>query len=160
LQGHQQVKECGAMHSAFLQLLLRWAILALGVTLATKLGIGISCDSGTTLLVVVVLLSFFNVILKPLMVLFTLPFILLTLGLGMVVINALLFLLVGRLVDGFQVDSFWSAVGGAVVVSVTNLVLSAFTRKPRGPGSGPGSGPGGTVGTRPAKAKSTDVIDI
>jgi putative membrane protein len=103
-----------------------------------------------------VLLSLFNVILKPLMVLFTLPFILLTLGLGMVVINALLFLLVGRLVDGFQVDSFWSAVGGAVVVSVTNLVLSAFTRKPRGPGSGPG----GTVGTRPAKAKSTDVIDI
>jgi putative membrane protein len=144
------------MNSAFLQLLLRWAILALGVTLATKLGIGISCDSGTTLLVVVVLLSFFNVILKPLMVLFTLPFILLTLGLGMVVINALLFLLVGRLVDGFQVDSFWSAVGGAVVVSVTNLVLSAFTRKPRGPGSGPD----GTVGTRPAKAKSTDVIDI
>jgi putative membrane protein len=144
------------MNSAFLQLLLRWAILALGVTLATKLGIGISCDSGTTLLVVVVLLSFFNVILKPLMVLFTLPFILLTLGLGMVVINALLFLLVGRLVDGFRVDSFWSAVGGAVVVSVTNLVLSAFTRKPRGPGSGPGR----TVGTRPAKAKSTDVIDI
>ena len=145
-----------AMNSAFLQLVLRWAILALGVTLATKLGIGISCDSGTTLLVVVVLLSFFNVILKPLMVLFTLPFILLTLGLGMVVINALLFLLVGRLVDGFRVDSFWSAVGGAVVVSVTNLVLSAFTRKPRGPGSGPG----GTGGTRPTKAKPTDVIDI
>jgi putative membrane protein len=144
------------MNSAFLQLLLRWAILALGVTLATKLGIGISCDSGTTLLVVVVLLSLFNVILKPLMVLFTLPFILLTLGLGMVVINALLFLLVGRLVDGFRVDSFWSAVGGAVVVSVTNLVLSAFTRKPRGPGSDPG----GTVGTRPTKAKPTDVIDI
>jgi putative membrane protein len=144
------------MNSAFLQLLLRWAILALGVTLATKLGIGISCDSGTTLLVVVVLLSLFNVILKPLMVLFTLPFILLTLGLGMVVINALLFLLVGRLVDGFRVDSFWSAVGGAVVVSVTNLVLSAFTRKPRGPGCDPG----GTVGTRPTKAKPTDVIDI
>jgi len=147
------------MNSAFLQLLLRWAILALGVTLATKLGIGISCDSGTTLLVVVVLLSFFNVILKPLMVLFTLPFILLTLGLGMVVINALLFLLVGRLVDGFQVDSFWSAVGGAVVVSVTNLVLSAFTRKPRGPGSGPGSGPGGTVGPgRPKPSRPTSSI--
>jgi branched-chain amino acid transport system substrate-binding protein len=47
-----------------------------------------------------------------------------------------------------------------VVVSVTNLVLSAFTRKPRGPGSGPGSGPGGTVGTRPAKAKSTDPVKV
>ena len=142
------------MNSAFLQLLLRWAILALGVTLATKLGIGISCDSSSTLLVVVVLLSFFNVILKPLMVLFTLPFILLTLGLGMVVINALLFLLVARLVDGFHVASFWSAVGGAIVVSVTNVVLSIFTRGPRGPGAGGG----GAAGAR--KEKPADVIDI
>jgi len=141
------------MNSALLQLLVRWAILALGVTLATKLGIGISCDSGWTLAVVVLLLSFFNAILKPLLVLFTLPFIMLTLGLGMVVINALLFLLVGRLVEGFHVDSFWSAVGGAVVVSVTNLVLNRFTRGPQGP-----RGPGGTG--RPAKAKPTDVIDI
>jgi putative membrane protein len=138
------------MNSAFLQLLLRWAILALGVTLATKLGIGISCDSSSTLLVVVVLLSFFNVILKPLMVLFTLPFILLTLGLGMVVINALLFLLVARLVDGFHVASFWSAVGGALVVSVTNMVLSVITRGPPGPRGGTGG----------RKEKPADVIDV
>jgi len=142
------------MNSALSQLFMRWAILALGVTLATKLGIGIRCDSGSTLLVVVVLLSFFNAILKPLMVLFTLPFILLTLGLGMVVINALLFLLVARLVDGFYVASFWSAVGGAIVVSVTNLVLNVFTRGPRGPSGGVG-GP-----TRPKKEKPADVIDI
>jgi putative membrane protein len=142
------------MNSAFLQLLVRWAILALGVTLATKLGIGIQCDSSSTLLVVVVLWSFFNVILKPLMVLFTLPFILLTLGLGMVVINALLFLLVARLVDGFHVASFWSAVGGAIVVSVTNVVLSIFTRGPRGPRAGGGS----AAGAR--KEKPADVIDI
>jgi putative membrane protein len=142
------------MNSALSQLFMRWAILALGVMLATKLGIGIRCDSGSTLLVVVVLLSFFNAILKPLMVLFTLPFILLTLGLGMVVINALLFLLVARLVDGFYVASFWSAVGGAIVVSVTNLVLNVFTRGPRGPSGGVG-GP-----TRPKKEKPADVIDI
>ena len=142
------------MNSALSQLFMRWAILALGVMLATKLGIGIRCDSGSTLLVVVVLLSFFNAILKPLMVLFTLPFILLTLGLGMVVINALLFLLVARLVDGFYVASFWSAVGGAIVVSVTNLILNVFTRGPRGPSGGVG-GP-----TRPKKEKPADVIDI
>jgi putative membrane protein len=142
------------MNSALSQLFLRWAILALGVMLATKLGIGIRCDSGTTVVVVVVLLSFFNAILKPLMVLFTLPFILLTLGLGMVVINALLFLLVARLVDGFYVASFWSAVGGAIVVSITNLVLNVVTRGPRGP-SGGGGGP-----TRPKKEKPVDVIDI
>jgi putative membrane protein len=100
------------------------------------------------------LLSFFNAILKPLMVLFTLPFILLTLGLGMVVINALLFLLVARLVDGFYVASFWSAVGGAIVVSVTNLILNVFTRGPRGPGGGGGSP------ARAKKEKPADVIDI
>jgi putative membrane protein len=142
------------MNSALSQLFMRWAILALGVTLATKLGIGIRCDSGSTLLVVVVLLSFFNAILKPLMVRFTLPFILLTLGLGMVVINALLFLLVARLVDGFYVASFWSAVGGAIVVSVTNLILNVFTRGPRGPGGGGGSP------ARAKKEKPADVIDI
>lgn len=142
------------MNLAFSQLLMRWVVLALGVMLATKLGIGIRCDSGSTLLVVVVLLSFFNVILKPLMVLFTLPFILLTLGLGMVVINALLFLLVAKLVDGFYVASFGSAVGGALVVSVTNLVLNLFMRGPRGPGGGDGSS------RRAKKEKSVDVIDI
>lgn len=141
------------VNSPFLQLLLRWAILALGVTLATKLGLGIECRDGATLVTVVLLLSFFNAILKPLMVLFTLPFILLTLGLGMVVINALLFLLVARLVDGFHVASFWSAVGGALVVSVTNMVLSIATR-----GSRPPRPPTGGVSEKPAKRD--DVIDI
>ncbi len=141
------------MNSPFLQLLLRWAILALGVTLATKLVNGIECRDGTTLLVVVLLLSFFNAILKPLLVLFTLPFILLTLGFGMVVINALLFLLVDKLVAGFHVAGFWSAVGGALVVSLTNLVLSVATRGPR-----PQRPPAGGASAKPAKRD--DVIDI
>ena len=140
------------MNSPFLQLLLRWLILALGVTLATKIIPGISCADGTTLLVVVLLLSFFNAILKPLLVLFTLPFIVLTMGLGVVVINALLFLLVGRLVQGFHVTSFWAALGGALVVSITNLILSLLMR-----GGGPPPTRGG--GAAP-KAKRDDVIDI
>jgi putative membrane protein len=111
------------------QLLLRWAVLALGVMLATKLVPGIRCDDGAALVAVVLLLSFFNAILRPLLVLFTLPFILLTMGLGIIVINALLFLLVGRLVDGFQVAGFGSAFWGALIVSVTNLLLSGFIKK-------------------------------
>src|SRR5688572_4458897 len=102
------------MHSPLMQLLVRWLVLALGVMLATKIVPGIKCDDGSTLIVVVVLLSFFNAILKPLLVLFTLPFILITMGLGIVVINALLFLLVGELVDGFLVDGFWAALGGSL----------------------------------------------
>ena len=66
--------------------------------------------------------------LKPLLVLFTLPFILITMGLGVLVINALLFMLVGRLVQGFHVAGFWPAVGGSLVVSLTNLLVTSFVR--------------------------------
>ena len=134
--------------------------MALGVTLATKLVDGISCDSTATLIVVVLLLSFFNAIIKPLLVLFTLPFIVLTLGLGVVVINALLFMFVGRLVDGFHVAGFWPAVWGALVVSVTNLILSRFTRKaavPRNEAPVEGAPP---VRAPLVRKKPNDVIDI
>ena len=127
------------------QLFVRWLVLALGVLLATKLVPGISCSDGATLIVVVVLLSFFNAILKPLLLLFTLPFILLTMGLGIILINALLFYWAGELVAGFEVRSYGSAIGGALVVSVTNLVVSILTRGPPKP---------------PKAPKARDVIDI
>jgi putative membrane protein len=138
------------MNSSLLQLIVRWLVLALGVMLATKIIPGITCADGTTLLAVVVLLSVCNLILKPLLVLFTLPFIIFTLGLGVVVINALLFLFVGELVNGFHVTGFWSAVGGSLVVSVTNLLVSAMLRKAKPVIPAP----------RPTKAKPDDVIDI
>ena len=137
--------------SSLSQLLLRWGIMAIGVVIATKLVPGIHCNDGVTLVAVVLLLSFCNAILKPLLVLFTLPFILLTMGLGVIVINALLFLFVGRLVDGFYVDGFWSAVGGAIVVSITNLVFSGVGRRSVSPPSPP---------TPRAREKKDDVIDI
>jgi putative membrane protein len=135
------------MSSSFPQLLARWLVLALGVTLATKLIPGIRCDDVGTLIAVAVLLSLFNTFLKPLLVLFTLPFILVTMGLGMIVINALLFLFVGRLVDGFHVAGFWSAVGGALVVSATNFFISRFlrSRPPPPPRTGPPASGGETI---------------
>ena len=133
-----------------LQLLIRWLVLALGVTIATKLIPGVHCDDQTTLFVVVILLSFFNAILKPLLVLFTLPFILLTMGLGMIVINALLFLFVGELVEGFHVESFFAAVGGAVIVSLTNMLATQLFRRPPGPPRKSGR----------MKKEARDVIDI
>ena len=121
-------------------------ILAVGVVLATNIVPGIHCSDLGALAVAVVLLSFLNAILKPLLLLFTLPFIVLTLGLGIVVINAFLFLIVGRIFEGFRVDGFWPAVGGSLVLSITNMVLSGFLR-PRGPRppSAPKRPPGGDV---------------
>lgn len=141
------------MNNAFVNMLVRWLILALGVTLSTKMVPGISYDTGSTLAVVVVLLSFLNTVLKPLLLLFTLPFIVLSLGIGIWIINAILFYFVGRLVDGFHVATFGSALMGALIVSVTDFVLSRMLKPPRPPG------PLGSSG-RPGRTKPDDVIDI
>jgi putative membrane protein len=139
------------MNNAFVNLLVRWLVLAVGVVLSTKIVPGISYDTGETLAVVVLLLSFFNAVLKPLLLLFTLPFIVLTLGIGIWIINAVLFYFVGHLVTGFHVASFWAAMLGALIVSLTNIFLNRFLfpPKPRGP-AGPSAPP----------AKRDDVIDI
>ena len=141
------------MNNGFVNMLVRWLILAAGVILSTKIVPGISYDTGTTLAVVVVVLSFFNAVLKPLMLLFTLPFIVLTLGIGIWIINAILFYFVGRLVDGFHVATFGAALLGALIVSLTNMVLSRMLKPPRPPGP-----PGPSSSSRPAKRD--DVIDI
>lgn len=126
---------------------MRWTIIAVGVALSALIVPGITYDDGVTLLVVVVLLSFFNAILKPLLVLFTLPFVVLSLGLGVWIINALLFLAVSKLVVGFHVHDFWAALWGSLIVSATNLVLSGMVRTGRFP-------------PRPPPRKPDDVIDI
>jgi putative membrane protein len=136
------------MNSPVARLLVRWLVLALGVVIATHLVPGIHCSDFGALVAVVVLLSFFNAILRPVLVLFTLPFIIVTMGLGIIIINAILFLFVGRLVDGFTVAGFWPAVGGSLVLSVTNFVVNGAMRRshrrPPGPPRGP-SPPGGDV---------------
>ncbi len=136
------------MNNAFVNLLLRCLVLALGVTLSTRIVPGISYDSGTTLLVVVLVLTFFNAVLKPLLLLFTLPFIILSLGVGIWIINAVLFYLAGRMVDGFHVAGFGAAFWGSFIVSVTSLVMNRLLATPKPPA--PPAGP----------AKRDDVIDI
>jgi len=133
------------MKHSGLNLLVRWLVLALGVALSAKVVPGISYDSGVTLLVVVALLSLFNAILKPVLVLFTLPFVLLSLGLGIWFINAILLLAVSRLVEGFHVRDFWAALWGALIVSLTNIILSGFLRARRLPRPPPPPRPGDVI---------------
>jgi putative membrane protein len=108
---------------------------------------GISYDSGLTLLTVVLLLSFLNVVVKPILLLFSLPFIILSLGIGIWLINALLFYFVGRLVDGFHVAGFGSALWGALIVSITSMVMNRLLTPPKAP-------------PKPAAKRDDDVIDV
>jgi putative membrane protein len=138
------------MKHPLVNLLVRWVILALGVVLAAEFVRGIHYDGPGALVAAVVLLSVFNAILRPLLLLFTLPFILLSLGLGVLVINAVLFLLVPYFVRGFHVDGFIPALLGSLLVSLTNMVMTQLLRdKGRGPPP-----PRGRRGGR------DDVIDI
>ena len=112
-------------------MLKNWLLIAFGVVLAAHVIPGIEYDDGGALAGAVVLLSLFNLILKPLLILFTLPFIMITCGLGLLFINAALFLLVGSMVEGFEVHSFWSALGASVIVSLTTMGLNALLRSHR-----------------------------
>lgn len=102
--------------------LLNGFFAALGVVIASHTSSGIHYDDGMTLLVVVIVLSILNIFLKPLLLLFTIPFIILSLGLGLWVINAILLLLAGYLVNGFEVISLLSALWGAFVISLTSMI--------------------------------------
>jgi putative membrane protein len=115
----------------FKRLFKSWLLIALGVLIASHVFAGIRYADTSDLLVAVLLLSLCNVFLKPLLMLFALPFIILTFGLGIWLINALLFLLVGNLVDGFAVDSFGYALAGAFVVSLTGVAANVIFGKSR-----------------------------
>lgn len=149
----------------FQQLLKTWLLLAVGVIIAAHTATGIHYDSTTALIVAVLLLSVCNMVLKPLLMLFSLPFIILTFGLGIWLINALLFMLVGALVEGFHVMSFWNALWGALVVSLTGAAASFFFGSSRasvhinrGQGAAPGARPE-QPSRKPIK-DDDDVIDI
>jgi len=103
------------------------ALLALGVLLAEWLaGGGIEFASIWSAVWTVLLLTAANAILRPLFVLFALPFVLLTLGLGLLVINAFIFWLVAMLPIGLYVGSFWWALFAALIISLTNVVTQAL----------------------------------
>ena len=115
----------------FKQILKGLGAAALATFVAANTAGGIYYDTIEALVVAVLLLSFFNVFLKPLLMLFSLPFIVLTFGLGIWIINAVLFLLVGSIVNGFYVESFASALWGAFLLSVINLIATIYFGDPK-----------------------------
>ena len=110
----------------FKQALRSLIVTVLAVLIASNTASGIHYDSVEALIVAVLLLGIFNIFLKPLLLLFSLPFIILTFGLGIWIINALLFLLVATMVSGFHVESFFSALWGALVLSIINLIATIY----------------------------------
>jgi len=117
------------MYRIFTAILVTAAALAVASWLFAGIRIGgaDTSDRLVTLLAVALIFGLVNALVAPIIKTLALPFIILTLGMLLVVINALMLLLVAAIADGvdvaFRVDGFWSAVGGALVISVVSWAL-------------------------------------
>ena len=107
-------------------LLIRFVVTGIAVFLATAIVPGIELQSTSAVVAAVIALALLNAVVRPFLYLLSLPFIILTLGLFMVIINALLLQLVSFLVNGFVVQGFWPSVAGAVLISVVSGILNLW----------------------------------
>ena len=115
-----------------MRLLLTWIINAVALIALPYLFKSIHVDDFVTALLVAVVLGFVNTIIRPTLVILTLPATILTLGLFIFVINGLLFWAVGSFWPGFHVDGFWAGFFGAIIYSVISWALSSLLMpKPR-----------------------------
>ena len=106
--------------------LIHWAITALSLWVASHLFRGLKFDSTGALVVSALLLGLANAIVKPLLIVLTLPLTLVTFGLFLLVINALMILLVAALVKGFRVSGFWTALFASLFISILSIVIGGF----------------------------------
>lgn len=104
------------------RMLVGWVIVTLAILLAAYIIPGVRVRNVTTALVAAAVLSLLNALVRPILVFLTFPITILTLGLFLLVVNALMFMLVSAIVPGFEVKNFWSALLGSLVVSVVSLV--------------------------------------
>lgn len=110
----------------------RAAIASLGLWLASEWVDGLSFSGGGTLILAAILLGIVNGLVRPLVVILTLPITILTLGVFLLVVNGVMLALVAALLPGFGIATFWDAFWGALIVSLVSWAGSALF----GPGRG------------------------
>lgn len=111
------------MNSQLPLFFVRWGTTSLSLWVTSYLFSGIRFHSLPSLAVSALLLGFANALVKPILVALTLPLTVLTLGLFLLVINAIILLLIAALVPGFVLAGFWSAVMASIIISLVNLAI-------------------------------------
>ena len=117
-----------------LKLIVRWLLLAAALLLVAYLYPGVQVQSFTAALIAAFVLGLLNTVVRPLLVLLTLPVTLITVGLFLFVINALMFWAAATLLNGFNVSGFWAALVGSLIYSLCGMVIDVamerlFTRE-------------------------------
>ena len=105
---------------------IRAAIVALGLWVASAIVPGIEIRSGGALIAAAVLLAVVNAIVRPVLIILTLPITLLTLGLFLLIINGLMIEMVAALLHGFVVVGLWPAILTSIIVSITGWLVNGF----------------------------------
>ena len=136
--------------------IIRWLILVVAVWVATIIP-GIDYMDWQSLLIAALVLSILNTFVKPLLMLISVPFIIVTLGFFLLLINALLLKLTAWLVPGFHVTGFWSALAGSFIISIISLFFGGGSRDINR--NSHYSGPLSYPGRRPPPGKGP-IIDV
>ena len=106
--------------------LMQWGLTSLSLWVASYIFSGLRFTDGASLIIAALLLGFANAIVKPLLILFTLPLTVITMGLFLLVINALVLMLVAAVVSGFTISSFWTALFASIFISLFSLFISGL----------------------------------
>jgi len=108
-----------------MKIIVRWLLLAAALLLVAHLYPGVQVSNFTSAMIAALVLGLLNALLRPILVLLTLPVTVLTLGLFLFVINALMFYFAASLLDGFHVTGFVAALIGSLLYSLCGLVIDA-----------------------------------
>ncbi len=112
-----------------MKIIVRWLLLAAALLLVAHLYPGVSVASFGSAMIAALVLGLLNTLVRPLLVLLTLPVTLITLGLFLFVINALMFWAASGLLEGFHVAGFGAALIGSVLYSLCGMVIDAATER-------------------------------
>jgi putative membrane protein len=119
----------GPSYALRMKIIVRWLLLAAALLLVAHLYSGVSVASFGSALIAAFVLGLFNTLVRPLLVVLTLPVTLITLGLFLFVINALMFWAAATVLDGFNVAGFSAALIGSLLYSVCGMVIDVATER-------------------------------
>jgi putative membrane protein len=112
-----------------MKIIVRWLLLAAALLLVANLYPGVSVSSFGSAMVAALVLGLLNTLLRPILVLLTLPVTLLTLGLFLFVINALMFYFAAQMLEGFHVAGFGAALIGSLIYSLCGMVVDVAVER-------------------------------
>src|SRR5262245_50650978 len=111
------------------RMIVGWLLNAAAIWVAVKVFDGVTASDWWAILIAAAVFSIVNAIVKPILVVLTFPFIVITLGIVLFLINMAMLALTAWIVSGFSIDGFWTLVGATIVVWIVNVGLEAIFRR-------------------------------